>query len=54
MAYEFERDEWRTAVRALTEVDRHINMTDTSRARGLVGDRDDARYDMPCGADDDE
>lgn len=39
MAYEYERDEWRSAVRALSETDRLIN--ETRRALGIIGDPTD-------------
>lgn len=45
MAYEFERDEWRSAVRALTEVQRLINTNATRAALGVVGDPTDALSD---------
>lgn len=47
MAYEFERSEWRRALRTLTEHGRVAAVDDTRRAIGITGDRDDARADMP-------
>lgn len=41
MAYEFERDEWRSAVRKLTDADRYINTNATRWAQGIIGDGDD-------------
>lgn len=48
MAYEFERNEWRSAVRRLTESDRYVNTNATRWARGIVGDAED-----DLGGDDD-
>lgn len=45
MAYEFERDEWRSAVRAMTETDRLLAYQEPRRAKGIVGDPDDADDD---------
>lgn len=41
MAYEYERDEWRSAVRALSETDRLITVDETRRALGIIGDPTD-------------
>ena len=40
-----ERDEWGSAVRALTEVQRDLNITEPRRARGIIGDPEDAQDD---------
>lgn len=48
MAYEFERDEWRAAVRQLTEADRDININARRESLGIVGEATDN-----IGADDD-
>ena len=38
-------DEWRDAVRSMTEMDRAATESDIRRADGLTGDKDDARYE---------
>lgn len=43
MAYDYERDEWRSAVRGMTEHDRYLAVEEPRRARGIVGDISDAR-----------
>ena len=42
MAYEHERDEWRSAVRSLSDAQREYNKDSRRRALGIVGDPDDA------------
>ncbi len=37
-----ERDEWGSAVCALTEVERDLNITEPRRARGIIGEPEDA------------
>lgn len=49
MAYEHERSEWGAALRRMTEHDRHVAYTETRRAKGIGGERDDASsYDHYC------
>lgn len=38
-------DEWRAAVVDMTEVERAVTESETRRAGGLCGDREDARYE---------
>jgi len=38
-----DRDEWRSAVRSMTELERHLAVEEPRRALGIVGDKDDAR-----------
>lgn len=38
-----DRDEWRTDVRRLTEMQRYLAVEEPRRARGIIGDEDDAR-----------
>lgn len=45
MAYEFENDEWRSAVRQMTELERVASETEHRHSLGLCGDREDARYE---------
>ena len=45
VAYEHERDEWRSAVRSLTELGRFLAVEEPRRARGITGDKDDAIAD---------
>lgn len=53
-AYSFERDEWRSALRTMTDADRD-RIRDAERAQlGIVGDRDDARNEIPCDGDDED
>lgn len=54
MAYEHERDEWRSAVRAMTETDRILAGDQTRRALGVVGDRDDAAAETHLDSGDDD
>jgi len=46
VAYEHERDEWRSAVRLLTELGRFLEVEEPRRARGVIGDKDDAIADQ--------
>ena len=48
MAYEYERDEWRSAVRSLSETQREIAKDSRRRSLGIVGDPSDD----PCEKDD--
>lgn len=41
MAYEHERDEWRSEIRSQTEVERELTRDAIRRAAGVSGDRDD-------------
>lgn len=47
MAYEYERDEWRSAVRTLTETERHTIAEGRRRALGIVGDPTDVADQTP-------
>lgn len=40
-----DRDEWRDAVNASTDLELYLAVQEPRRAMGLVGERDDARYD---------
>lgn len=40
--HDAERDEWRSAVNAMTEMDRVATEIDVRRSIGLIGDREDA------------
>ncbi len=54
MAYEYERDEWRSAVQTLTEADRDNIAGETRQRHGIVGDPSDAYEDLTVeGGDDD-
>jgi hypothetical protein len=44
MRYEFSDDEWDSAVRDLTEVDRDVNADSHRAAQGITGEADDDRY----------
>lgn len=46
MAFEFETDEWRSAVSAMSEMDRVGADRARQDALGVIGDRDDAKDDM--------
>ena len=50
----WERDEWRSAVRAMSEVDRQLAYDEPRRMRGLCGDPSDAVEDCSLGSDDDD
>lgn len=57
MAYEFERDEWRSALRSMTEADRYVNTNATRWAQGIIGDPTDdigADHDSDGDGDGDE
>ena len=54
MAYEYERDEWRSALRTMTDADRD-RIRDAERQRlGIVGDISDAQEELPFEGGDDE
>lgn len=38
-----DRDEWRSDVRRMTELEGQLSLDEPRRARGLVGDKEDAR-----------
>lgn len=38
-------DEWRAAVVDMTEVERAVTESESRRALGMCGDREDARYE---------
>ena len=46
MAYEHERDEWRSAVRSMTELERQLAVDEPRRALGLAGDITDVRGEV--------
>lgn len=50
MAYEYERDEWRSAARSLSEVEREIAKDAHRQALGIIGDASDD----PCEKNDDD
>lgn len=50
MAYEYERDEWRSAVRSLSDAQREYNKDSRRRSLGIIGDPDDD----PCEKNDTE
>lgn len=37
-----DRDEWRTDVRRMTDMERYLAVEEPRRARGIIGDEDDA------------
>lgn len=41
MAYEYERDEWHSAVNTLTEMGRMVTIDEPRRLIGIIGDPDD-------------
>jgi hypothetical protein len=45
MAYEYERDEYRAAVAALTETDRAATNHSVRASVGMCGDKEDAKYE---------
>lgn len=45
MAHEHEVTEWSRAVRGMGEMERAATEVDVRHSMGLVGDRDDARYE---------
>lgn len=51
MAYEWEHDEWRSAVRSMTELDRYLAVQEPRRAAGIIGDRSDAYDDLEADTD---
>lgn len=42
MAFEHERDEWRMAVNAMTDLDIAVTYNEVRRAQGMCGDPEDA------------
>ena len=36
-----DRDEWRSDVRRMTDLDRYLAVEEPRRARGIIGDKDD-------------
>ena len=48
----WERDEWRSAVGEMSEVDRQLAYDEPRRMRGLCGDQSDAAGDCSLGAGD--
>ena len=51
MAHDYERDEWRSAVNTLTEMDRMVTIDEPRRLIGIIGDPDDDLDDEPDGDD---
>ena len=49
-----DRDEWRSAVQSMNEVDRDLAYQEPRRAIGVCGDRSDAIGDGRTGDDGDE
>jgi hypothetical protein len=47
MAYEHERDEWRSAVRAMTDTERDRAINEPREALGVFGDRTDTEPELP-------
>lgn len=45
MSYEHEHAEWGRAVHGMSEMERAATEVDVRMSQGLVGDRDDARYE---------
>lgn len=50
MAYEYERDEWRSAVRSMSQWDRDLTRDAIRRSLGIIGDPSDA-VDCSLGGD---
>lgn len=51
MAYEYERDEWRSAVQSMSQLDRDLTRDAIRRSLGIAGDPSDAIADCSLGGD---
>lgn len=49
MAFDYERDEWRSAVRSMSELERDLTRDAIRRSLGIAGDPSDA---VECGGGD--